>query len=116
MPLGKLFGNKQAARMGAGTGTSIRISNPWHAVSIQAGGGGCAAARALGGVRYLSADAPGLPLKACSNPGGCRCTYRHHDDRRAGPRRAIERGSPLRGGSLFPGDERRHGGGRRRTD
>lgn len=116
MPLGRLFGGKPGARSGIGAGTSIRISNPWHAVSIQAGGGACPAARALGNVRYLSAEAPNLPLKACSDPAGCRCTYRHHDDRRGEPRRAIERGSPLRGGSLFPGNERRHGGGRRRTD
>jgi hypothetical protein len=96
--------------------TTIRITNPWHAVSVQASGNACPVCKQITGIRFLSAEAPKLPLADCLHAAACRCVYRHHDDRRAGPRRALERGSPLRGGSLYPGEERRAHGGRRRTD
>jgi hypothetical protein len=61
-------------------------------VSVVGGQNACAAAKLLKNVRVLSAEAPHLPLANCDCPGACQCTYRHHDDRRAGPRRAKERG------------------------
>jgi hypothetical protein len=64
----------------------------YHCVTINAGKKGCAAAQALKDVRMLSLQAPRLPLVECSSPDTCQCTYRHYDDRRAGPRRARERG------------------------
>jgi len=64
----------------------------YHSVSIIAGAQCCAAARSLGNVRVLSADAPRLPLPRCDTPGACQCTYRHYGDRRLAPRRARERG------------------------
>ena len=117
MPFSKLMGSKgkPVARPG-GLVTNIRISNPWHAVSVQCSAPACAASRDVQKSRFLATEAPKLPLVSCSNPLGCKCVYRHHDDRRAGPRRTIERGSPLRGGSFYPGEERRGTGGRRRTD
>ena len=45
-------------------------------------------------------------------PEYCRCTYKHHKDRRVGPRRANDRGE-LR---TTPIGERRIGRGRRATD
>jgi hypothetical protein len=82
-------------------------------VSVVSGPNACAAARQLKGVRVLSADAPRLPLANCDCPGNCACTYRHYDDRRAGPRRARERGN-------LPGPwsatDRRRSIGRRETD
>ena len=62
----------------------------YHCVEIIAGPGGCKAAVELSKQRLLSADAPRLPLATCDTPGQCDCRYRHHDDRRAGPRRAGE--------------------------
>ncbi len=85
----------------------------YHAVSVVAGDQSCAAARLLRNVRALSADAPRLPLASCDCPAACRCTYRHHDDRRAGPRRAKERGQ-LAGPWAMT--ERRRSIGRRETD
>jgi hypothetical protein len=60
---------------------NIRRSNPWHAVTILPGPKRCAAATRVLGERYLSSEAPLLPLKECTEPD-CRCRYRHHDDRR----------------------------------
>ena len=59
-----------------------RVSNPYHAVSIEPGPRSCAEARARESRRYLSAAAPVLPLKGCTN-ATCQCRYRHHEDRRA---------------------------------
>ena len=57
--------------------------NPFHAVSIQPTAQGCAAAAAIKGVRFLSEEAPGLPLEECT-AATCHCTYAHHVDRRRG--------------------------------
>lgn len=85
----------------------------YHCVSINAGPKGCAAAKALEHTRILSAEAPHLPLPTCETPAECHCTYRHHDDRRVGPRRASERNeTPDR----WTAPERRRSIGRRSTD
>jgi hypothetical protein len=64
----------------------------WHAVSIVPRQQACAAALALRGKRFLSrTEAPPLPLPDCTLPADCSCVYKHHADRRGGPRRAIER-------------------------
>jgi hypothetical protein len=85
----------------------------YHAVSVVPGSKACGAVKLLHDVRVLSADAPRLPLANCDCPGTCRCTYRHHDDRRAGPRRARESGH-LAGPWAMT--ERRRSVGRRETD
>ena len=85
----------------------------FHAVSVVCGPNACAAAKQLRNVRVLSADAPRLPLATCDGPDTCRCTYRHHDDRRAGPRRAKELGQLADPWAMT---ERRRWGGRRETD
>jgi hypothetical protein len=85
----------------------------YHCVSIVACAKGCAAAKSLKGVRILSADAPRLPLANCETPAACQCTYRHYDDRRAGPRRAHDRGELP---DPWSTTDRRHRGGRRETD
>jgi len=88
-----------------------RVTNPFHAVSIVTGTYCCAAARQYADRRFLSSEAPRLPLEACTATE-CRCRYRHHDDRRRGPRRAAD------GGFARPygGQERRTRAGRRETD
>jgi hypothetical protein len=86
----------------------------WSAVSIVAGSGGCEAALALKGRRFLGAEAPRIPLAECTCAQSCRCVYRKYPDRRAGPRRAEEHSGMRRVGTSGP--ERRIGRGRRRTD
>ena len=66
-----------------------KAAEPWHAVSIVPGERICAAARALKGQRFLSREAPTLPLRECDLTV-CKCRYTHHPDRRVGPRRARE--------------------------
>ena len=88
-------------------------ANRWNAVSIVPTSGSCAAAQALKGQRYLSADAPRLPLPDCTSTESCRCVYRKHPDRRAGPRRETET-SGLKRSNTSP--ERRRSPGRRGTD
>ena len=63
----------------------------YHCVSVVPGRTSCAAAQAIYGQRLLSAEAPRLPLANCETPGEVQMHVyrRHHDDRRAGPRRAV---------------------------
>lgn len=89
------------------------ISNPWHAVSVVPSEGACAKARGLSRVRFLSNDAPPLPLESC-DARTCRCHYRHHEDRRRLRRRAsdgVSMGNGIR--SRWSGLERRLGTERR---
>jgi hypothetical protein len=85
----------------------------YHCVTVNSGTHACPAAAALQGVRLLSAEAPRLPLPDCSMPDDCRCTYRHHDDRRTGPRRARDRNERP---EPWPSTDRRRSIGRRSTD
>ena len=86
----------------------------WAAVSIATAGGGCDAARALKGKRFLGSDAPRLPLNECTAPATCRCAYRKYADRREGPRREVEQTGMRRSG--LAQQERRVRRGRRATD
>jgi hypothetical protein len=88
------------------------VTNPWHAVSIVPTAQSCAKARGLLRVRFLSKDAPHLPLEGC-DARVCDCHYRHHDDRRREPRRAAEVMASRRS---WNGAERRSLAGRRGTD
>ena len=85
----------------------------FHGVSIRAGEGcACDAVISIENVRFLSDDAPMLPLNECSDPARCRCTYVHYDDRRTEPRRETDIGLPARRIE----NDRRVGQGRRITD
>ena len=86
----------------------------YHAVSIQPGNPCCQRARALQGQRFLSRDAPPLPLKNCSRET-CTCHYQHYDDRRGGPRRAREIGVAMDGWHAVE-QRTEQGRGRRKTD
>lgn len=61
----------------------------YHAVAIVPGRNACAEACALRDRRFLSREAPVLPLPGC-NVSPCECRYEHHDDRRKGLRRARD--------------------------
>lgn len=86
----------------------------WNAVSIVSTSSSCEAARALKGRRFLSAEAPRLPLAECTQPGSCRCVYRKYADRREGPRREADETGVQRSGVVE--QERRLRRGRRSTD
>ena len=60
---------------------SRAVTNPFHAVSITPGENCCRAADALAGTRFLSAEAPTMPLYGC-DAASCTCSYAHHEDRR----------------------------------
>ena len=94
--------------------TPIRTARKlFHGVSIQTDElDACEAARDLENVRFLADDAPMLPLSGCSNPAGCRCKYRHYEDRRTEARRESDVGLPIKD---HPNDART-GVGRRVTD
>ena len=112
-----LFGAKPAAKQqarkpGNQPSRQVVITNPWHAVSVIPCTRSCLAARNLSARRYLSAEAPALPLAVC-DLSNCTCSYRHHKDRRGGPRRAADVALSR---VDWPGRERRGARGRRFTD
>jgi hypothetical protein len=88
------------------------LETKFHAVSIIVGDNACAAAHRFTGKRFLSAHAPILPLPMCDAPH-CGCHYKHHKDRRAGPRRRSEVGMMV---ASYNGSERRRSRGRRADD
>jgi hypothetical protein len=92
----------------------VASPSPWHAVSIVSSSACCPAAMGLLDTRFLSKEAPGLPLKACSMSAKCRCSYQHHDDRRGLSRRTPDVWSP--GRVSYSGEERRRERGRRSID
>ncbi len=53
----------------------------YHCVSIVLAPNACQAIRALEGKRFLSKEAPRLPLAEC-DCSQCDCKYQHHEDRR----------------------------------
>lgn len=83
------------------------VVNPHHAVAIRPGKECCGEARALAGRRFLSGEAPGIPLRECTAKQ-CTCVYQHFDDRRSGTER--------RNAQTFPRNERRRSRGRRVDD
>lgn len=58
----------------------------YHCVEVCTGVHACKAAQQLGHVRYLSGEAPGLPVSGCTEQQ-CACSYIHYDDRREDDRR-----------------------------
>lgn len=89
-------------------------SEPWHAVTLVGRGKCCPALDSYRGARFLSGEAPRLPLAECDRPHTCTCTYRHYPDRRTEQRRDSDAGSPV--GAARPVAEKRSSRGRRATD
>ena len=92
---------------------SQTAGNRWHAITIVGTTAACAAAEACHGKRFLSSEAPRLPLAEC-DAKRCECRYRHYADRRGSPRRRDEKpgAAATRGVSA----NRRDTPGRRATD
>lgn len=91
-----------------------RPSSAYHAVEIRCSAGACEAAEAASDRRYLSKDAPLLPLAACDRPAHCKCRYRHYEDRRTEQRRGGDAMEPPELRSTA--EERRNSQGRRTED
>ena len=86
----------------------------WHAVAIRPKGTSCDAVQSCRSSRFLSGEAPRLPLEQCSAADTCTCVYKHHADRRAQPRRQDERDGLRRSSKVA--QERRLTRDRRSTD
>jgi hypothetical protein len=70
-----------------GEAEQTQTKNPYHCVAVEHGWHACNTAQRLGETRFLSKEAPPLPLPGCSlRP--CQCRYKHFDDRRAEERRS----------------------------
>jgi hypothetical protein len=109
----RLFGDQPPnAKDAVQTGARHGMAKPWHAVSIVPCREVCTAGRRAVGARYLSKEAPSLPLAGC-NAALCQCRYTHHDDRRHELRRAGDVWTAER---QWAGRERRARSGRRATD
>lgn len=89
-------------------------ANHYHAVSIVPGEHACPAAKDLSGKRFLSREAPILPLSSCTS-AECNCTYAHYADRRKGSRRTSDLVMAM---DTYAGSDRRRSErqGRRKTD
>jgi hypothetical protein len=92
----------------------LRAPSHWHAVAIRPKGQCCEAVQACRTSRFLSSDAPRLPLEQCTTSDTCSCVYKHHADRRGQPRRQDEKDGLRRSAKV--GQERRLARDRRKTD
>jgi hypothetical protein len=105
----------QAAVQHSGRPVQIhRVTNPFHAVSILAGPACRRTADEYAGKRFLSREAPQLPLETCDR-AKCRCRYAHHEDRRSGEDRR-QRGDVWTPHLTTLANDRRARNGRRVTD
>ena len=91
-------------------------SSKYHAVGIKFPAYACDAAKALAGKRFLSGEAPDIPLPDCDGRE-CECTFIHFKDRRTGK----DRRSPFTPAGFGSGTgkfdtERRAGKDRRGAD
>jgi hypothetical protein len=87
------------------------IDKSWHAVCVVPGRMACEAAQRLRGQRFLSRDAPRLPLPDCNHQAECQCKYQHLADRRGDPRRTEDTAVGIAPKAV--GNERRRPGERR---
>ena len=69
-------------------------AHPYHCVAIHHQDGACAAAKRLSGQRFLSKEAPSIPLPAC-DAASCHCRYLHFADRRQNGERRNPQPYPL---------------------
>ena len=69
-------------------------AHPYHCVAIHHQAGACAAVKRVSGQRFLSKEAPPIPLPAC-DAASCRCRYLHFEDRRRNGERRNPQPYPL---------------------
>lgn len=63
-----------------------RPPKTYHCVEVRKGSPACKAVLDLGDTRFLSEEAPSLPLSGCTMEK-CTCSFIHYDDRRDDDRR-----------------------------
>ena len=99
------------------TGASGDGQGDFRAVSIHPYEGGCLASRSVSGQRFLTSEAPTLPLEKCTAEK-CNCRYVHHTDRRRGTRDRRALSGLLEESPVFSmgGHDRRDNTGRRTKD
>ena len=86
-----MFKRKVAVRRPPGAA----VRHLFHGVAVKpAEACQCKAVAALEGRRFLSDEAPALPLTGCDVPHACRCVYQHFNDRRTLVRRETDSGLP----------------------
>lgn len=95
---------------------STSTGGKYHAVAIKFPSYACDAAKSIAGKRYLSTEAPPIPLPDCDGRE-CECTFIHFKDRRTGK----DRRSPFTPAGFGSGTgkfdtERRAGNDRRGKD
>ena len=88
--------------------TVSKSSSPYHCVEVKMSYDACEEVLKLHGKRYLSAEAPMLPVVGCNQ--NCKCKFKHYDDRRQDDRRDAFSAS----GIHFSGEKNRRLGGDRR--
>ena len=113
-------GNKQSAPKKKterrSSTTSSAGDTAFHAVSIKFPQRACDAARKMDGKRFLSSDAPHIPLPDCDIVD-CQCRFVHFKDRRGRvDRRSVFTSSGLSATTGKFEQERRHGDERRDED
>ena len=82
--------------------------SPYHCVEVKMSYSACDEVLQLHGKRYLSAEAPVLPVAGCDK--NCTCKFKHYEDRRQDDRRDAFSAS----GIHFSGEKNRRMGGDRR--
>ena len=90
-----------------------KTGGDFRAVTLVPGSKRCMAAKADPGKRYLSREAPRLPLVGCTMSAACTCKFQKHADVRDGDRRAFGSAEISR---WLSAPERRQFGGRRPID
>lgn len=110
-PTAAANGTGRLAKVPPGRRETLRkaITRRFHGISIREGLHSCAAAQALREQRFLSEEAPALPLAGCDQET-CQCAYAHHRDRRDGDDRRVGWGSFDGFTPAVPGGNRRTGG------
>jgi hypothetical protein len=97
------FGAQPQIKSPSAKKTSPPKKPKWYSVSVVPGKPCCPAVKGLARKRWLSAEAPRLPLERC-DIRTCTCRYQHHEDRRGAPRRRVDRQALPR---QYEGSERR---------
>ncbi len=95
-------------------GVADHTPSPYHCVAVLPGKNACRTAQTLKGMRFLSAEAPTLPLVSCDCTS-CACTFAHFADRRHGDRRNAY-SAESHSFTIQGHDERRRRRGRRQSD
>ena len=108
-------GKKHFYESTKGPGKLASHSSAYEAVSIHSYKDKCPAVASVAGERFLSSEAPLIPLESCTSET-CHCVYMHHSDRRTGTDRRGHH-EPVGGYTVLPGQPNRGiPSGRRASD